>query len=160
MKLLLFPLLTICLLAGCKKEEPKCTVQCTPIAMSIGFTNDYTVNERDTIIERRFTPDGTFSQLIVQTIHTTADTEPMTWHDATSVVYKHWPIAAGYDYEIQIPGAGQTVRITNVVKPQKSEEQDCNNSTDCYVATQDLQLSGGSYDKVFARDYYTILLKK
>lgn len=165
MKPLLFSLLSLCLLAGCKKDGPQqpvtqmCPTQCTALPFNIAFTSDYTAEDLGTAIMRRYEPDGTFTTLAGEQGYTLADT---VHYADIGVGFRGLSLHVGYDYEITIPATQQVFRISGMT--ETTEVQDINCATKnrvCVVPpTPGYTIAGGDSAVVQVGHYVYLRVEK
>lgn len=161
--------LSLLVLAGCKKPddtptERECGVSCTDRPMSIALsTGDYTDEEMDTVILKRYEGGSNFSQLIDSTLKIVPpDTGQYTSEHIATVESNVY--GDDSDLEVVIPGAGQVYRVwdikaVNEVRTFKSDN--CNYLQfhyHCDNPVKDFMLSGGNFETA-PGGAYTIILK-
>lgn len=166
------------MMLGCKKDDlvkrdnetTTYTVDyhCTDLPMTIGLhTANYTDEEMDTVIVRRYEGDGSFSQLI--------DTNLVIVAPDTGQYPKGYFAAVqddvfgdSSDYEIVIPGAGQAYRIWNIkavnaINTITYKTGEAEGHYRCEEPVKDFDISGGNYVREISYPangfHYHIVLK-
>jgi hypothetical protein len=169
MKPLLFSLLCLSLMAGCKKdEEPPadkdktCPVKCGAIPIRLAFAHTYTTEEIDTVIIKKYAYGDGFTQLLIDSTYTLADTVHYTENSNIGTGFNLLWLNDDYDYEIIIPATAQTFRIWNVTEPVDYGYFGCDGkSYTCANAVRDCSVSGGNYEVLQYSNYPAYLqLKK
>lgn len=163
MRPLLF-LSAIVFLASCKEDTqkpvPECVYTCDdmPIGVQVDAAS-YTPEEMDTVIIRKYLADGTFNPIQDESMVLINDTGQYTERNPVVSL----TIYSGIDYEIVIPGAGQTYRIYDVVKPPTETHtftgNGCNSGHfECYAYTRQCAVNGGNYS-IDNNGMTTVILK-
>lgn len=165
-----FVLLSLLIIFSCKKEKTEsndpgpCIFQCGSRPIDVFLHKSfYTPEEMDTVIIREYEGDGSFTSLIKETIDTGySDTIRSNTSFSPFVTGNHLEDVLIYgdssDYEIVIPGAGQTYRIWDVAPTPASEERPADwcisggggHPPPCSYPVKDFEISGGKY----SRDIY------
>lgn len=155
MRTLLFSLLCLFLLVGCKKDESNpqnsntntnndtCFTQCKIVPMPVLFSNSFSPDEIDTVIVKKYTYGDNFTQLEADTTYTLADT--IRYSDPGMLGFTELQLRGDYDYEIIIPATGHTFRISNITYPEKYLNHDCSHPRNCYVNANGYTVTGGEY---------------
>lgn len=156
MKPMLLSLLTLALLGGCKKEEEypsdknkTCPTKCTVVSMPVTFSASYLPEDIDTVVVKKFYPDGSFSQVEEEKVYTLSDTiyyfESSSNHLGPG--FEQLRLDGQHDYEIAIPATAQTFRIWDVVEPEDYGYFGCDGKPyTCGVAVKDFSISGGDHE--------------
>lgn len=125
--------------------HPQCQYPCYPQAINIYF-GGYTTAEIDTIVYRTFQPDGSFSNLIMDTLLTNPHTIPaynQTFSFSLPNSYNIM-IYPGADYEFYIPSINQTIRISKLVYSHDTLTADCGKPYNCYDKLDSFSFSGAN----------------
>ncbi len=113
--------------------------------MSLMFSGSFTTEDIDTVIVNEYINDGSFSQVQHDTTYTLSDTG--RHYDVPGVALGYATLSAEYDYEIIIPGTGQTFRVWDIVEPNDTMDF-CSMGkpeTICTTPVREFSLSGGNY---------------
>jgi len=151
--LCLILLMSICI--SCKKTagNANCKVQvkCYNIYFSGAYFRLYERSDLDTVIERIYQPDSTFSNLITQNIFTSPDSNDID----NGFIYNGLFFQQGYDYEVQIPRTNQVFRIYNIVNTDTTDSVSCDARYPMCFAHLRYEVTGGRWS--IAQTNYTPL---
>ncbi|HYD22589.1 MAG TPA: hypothetical protein VEB40_14000 [Flavipsychrobacter sp.] len=156
MKALVFFAFTLLSLSACKKEEPlsvlpvsqSCPVKCMTLSYTLIFANNYSPEELDTVIVRKFS--DSFSTLILESTYTLADTVHYSdyHHDYVGTGFKDVRLVPGHEYEIEIPATQQVFRVWDIIETDVVMNFDCDMKNKyCYQSPKSISVSGGDYSK-------------
>lgn len=159
MKPILFSIFSLCLLAGCKKEEQTtptariCPTKCGTYTFTPGF-NGFSGEELDSVTVRHYEADGTFTTLLSESHYTLADTLPFTQlsGNTPTIGYKGLSFATDQDHEVIVHATGQVFRVWDIVETDVVKDYDCSmKSKSCMQNPKSYQSSGGAME---IRQYY------
>lgn len=152
MRTLLFSLMSLCLLASCKKDELKsCPVKCTVTGITLLFQGEYSMEDIDTVVVKTYDYGEAFSQLDTQITYMLSDT--MTFGDGYNnigVGFKNLYLTVRRSYEISIPATGQTFKFWDIKDPNVVRYFLCSGADRyrCNSTITEFSVDGGEYQRV------------
>jgi hypothetical protein len=134
---------SILIIQACNKNKVDCPFL-APQVVFVGFTEA----ERDTIVYRKYEKNGSFTSLIDTTLISKADIISSTvGQDSIGLSSNKYPDLNtkffAYDWELYLPGANRTVRISDVT-PQFTQERE--SSAQCQSYTSSVKVDGVMYN--------------
>lgn len=157
-----YAIIIMLLFAACKQEDkPTCfNRKCGKVGMHL-MIRYYTPDEQDTMYLNVYQANGAFDNILYSRTLSgedlyLMDENPSTWSVDSLMVQ-------GYDYELIIPAAMDTLRVWNVYNSSDTSYVECGRvRTECYDFAAQAQASGGSNNYVVRHDYpvYGVLFVK
>lgn len=163
MKTRLFPLLLLCLLAGCRKKDERshspdgCTYNCTANIMPIIFSDQFTLEEIDSIQLTVYKADGTFTQVETDTLLTLDDTIKVSAGPyQTERGFRMLEMIPEHDYQVKLLSTGQTIRIWDIKDPDVTQTITCK-AGGCKASIYSFDISGSGHMTTGSQFEYGVL---
>lgn len=125
-----------------------CSFQCQRDCLSgtlqynwVGFTPQ----EIDTLVIRQFQP-GQLGTTLIDSVFAGVNDFYFSNQTSDTLMFagaiEFLDLQPGFDYELWVPGTGQTFQITDIRQDQETAAMGCNNKTQCLTRITSAKLNG------------------